>query len=158
MWKDIPNLEGRYQANKKGQIRSVIFKNLRILKQSINEKRGYCYVAIHKDGKQTTKSVHRLIALTFLGPNSELDVNHIDGDRTNNNLNNLEYCTRSENMDNALQRGTIGKLSIEDTIKIYHRVHAGERGADLGREYGVSRHLISKIKTKKVRVKYLKDL
>ena len=62
------------------------------MKQSENDD-GYFTVGLRKDNKQTTKKVHRLVMETFRGP-SELTVNHIDHNRQNNSLINLEYVTQ----------------------------------------------------------------
>lgn len=117
VWKDIPQYEGLYQANENGEIRSLprIVNNIvckgKILKQYINKKNGYCYVGLSKNGKQMTKRVHCLIMQTFLpvnkkdGYDKNFTINHIDGDKTNNNLSNLEWCTQSENQIQAYKMG-----------------------------------------------------
>ena len=70
----------------------------RILKQNDNGS-GYLQVSVKVDGKWTKKYVHRLVAQTFIKNNGNLpEVNHKDNDRTNNHVDNLEFCTRSYNM------------------------------------------------------------
>lgn len=74
------------------------FTKGRVLKQYKNN-RGYLQVKIKIDGKWTTKSVHQLVAQTFIqNPNNMLEVNHKDCDRTNNNAGNLNWCTHQENI------------------------------------------------------------
>jgi len=74
------------------------FTKGRFLKQYKNN-RGYLQVKIQIDGKWTTKSVHQLVAQTFIqNPNNMLEVNHKDCDRTNNNAGNLNWCTHQENI------------------------------------------------------------
>ena len=69
----------------------------RILKQQLN-KSGYMYVSINKNKKHITLSVHRIVAITFIpNPHGWQEVNHIDNDKTNNSVSNLEWCTREYN-------------------------------------------------------------
>jgi hypothetical protein len=68
--------------------------------------RGYLSLTIYKNGERITRSVHRLVAEAFLGgPHPGFDVNHIDGDKTNNRIENLEWCTREENVQHAVRTG-----------------------------------------------------
>jgi len=103
LWKkinDFPN----YLISNTGKVKS--FKNgnkPRILKFSISNC-GYQQVHLSTGNKVTTKSVHRLVIEAFLG-HSTLDVNHIDGCKTNNELENLEYVTKSQNMKHAVDGG-----------------------------------------------------
>ena len=68
---------------------------------------GYLAVSLLKKGKRKNKRVHRIVAETFLNNNDKNKnvVNHIDGDKTNNNINNLEWCTQQENVQHALKTG-----------------------------------------------------
>lgn len=97
--KDFPN----YEVSDKGKIKNS--KTGRILKTRINE-HGYEQVQLRKDRFPITKRVHRLIADTFYDGNHDgLDVNHIDGNKTNNSLDNLEFCTRHHNVQHAFDTG-----------------------------------------------------
>ena len=100
-FKDIKGYENMYQAGNKGNIKSLITN--RILKAS-KDKSNYKIVTLCKDGKHSTKTVHRLVAITWLGE-SKLDVNHKDGNKGNNALENLEFITKSENTRHALKNG-----------------------------------------------------
>lgn len=96
MWKDIPNYEGEYQVNNIGQVRSL--KTNKILKQCLSS--NYWSVTLSKNGKIKGKRVHQLMAMAFLGhvPNGfKLVVDHIDGNKLNNDLNNLQILTHREN-------------------------------------------------------------
>jgi NUMOD4 motif./HNH endonuclease. len=101
--KDIKGYEGLYQASSIGKIKSLVgrYSNVEFLKEGVT-KAGYKTVSLCKDGRRTSKSVHRLIAETFLG-NSKLDINHKDGNKSNNNIENLEYVTKSENIKHAIK-------------------------------------------------------
>lgn len=122
VWKDIPNYEGLYQVSNLGKIKSLERKvkkyngerivRERILKQSYEKK--YMHVQLSKNGKTITRLVHRLVAETFIdNPNNLKEVNHIDANTRNNNVNNLEWCTRYENMQHAKQMGLIKHNSGE---------------------------------------------
>ena len=78
-----------------------IYPRDKILKRILNEK-GYCRVDLSKSGKIKRHRVHRLVAETFIpNPYNLLEVNHIDGNKQNNNVNNLEWCSHSYNMKEA---------------------------------------------------------
>lgn len=113
--KDIPWIKG-YQASNTWNIRSIdrvwVYKwkfgtvqrpiKWKVLKPMINE--GYCYVNIWLNNKQRSHSIHSLIMLTFIWERKyKKDINHKDWNKGNNTINNLEYCTRSENMLHAIK-------------------------------------------------------
>lgn len=100
---DIPGYEGLYKANINGQIWSDIRK--KYLKQKIN-KYGYNCLTLYKNKKKNSVIVHRLIALTFISnPKDKPEVNHKDGNKLNNYINNLEWVTASENQKHAYKIG-----------------------------------------------------
>lgn len=103
IWKDIVSFEGLYQASNLGNIKSCKkidsigrHKKEKILKKNIG-KDGYFVVGLCKNGKVTTRSIHRLIIETFLGK-SELQVNHKNRNRNDNNIENLEYVSCRDNI------------------------------------------------------------
>ena len=110
IWKDIPNYEGLYQASNLGRIKSFPRRYSRnkteiIMKQRFNHK-GYLQLSLCKNGKLSNKMVHRLVAETFIpNPNSLPQVNHIDGVKKNNNVDNLEWCDNSYNQIHANKMG-----------------------------------------------------
>jgi len=88
---DFPN----YMVSKKGDVYNV--RNKRIIKPILN-KNGYVYVTLCVSGKKKNRYIHTLVAKCFIdNPENKLFVNHIDGNKTNNNIDNLEWCTQSEN-------------------------------------------------------------
>ena len=104
MWKDIINCSN-YEVSNNGEVRNKTTKH--ILKNYIMPN-GYCQVSIKMDGdsKFTKKYVHRLVAEIFLdNPENKREVNHKDGNKENNSLENLEWITSS---DNQKHRHTIG--------------------------------------------------
>ena len=73
-------------------------KTKKFLKQIFNKTNGYVYVGLTKNSKTKQHLLHRLVALHYLpNPNNYSDVDHIDSDKTNNNLSNLRWCSRSQN-------------------------------------------------------------
>ena len=108
VWKDIRDYEGLYQASNLGRMRSLDrwvsskngsmqFIKGRILKL-LNHNQGYLSVGLCKNNKVKTSLVHRIIAETFLPNSDNLPcVNHKDEDKTNNNVNNLEWCNSEYN-------------------------------------------------------------
>lgn len=107
VWKSHPDIVG-IEVSTIGRVRTLDkvmsnengtrFIKGRILKQHVSKSKSYPYVGFRIDGKIVTKSVHRLVAQTFIpNPDNLSDVNHIDCDRTNNNVDNLEFCTASYN-------------------------------------------------------------
>lgn len=98
MWVKTDTI-GNYEINEKGEIRN--HKNNRIIKPFKN-KNGYIYVSLNANGKQKNYRLHRLIAKAFIpNPNNYPYINHIDMDKTNNDISNLEWCTNSYNMKHA---------------------------------------------------------
>ena len=112
IWKDIPGYEGYYQASNKGNIRSLdrlvednggfYKKKGRVLKKHL-AKSGYELLILSVKGQQKHCKVHRLIALTFLEKEEGKNfVNHKDGNKSNNNVSNLEWVTPKENVKHSL--------------------------------------------------------
>jgi hypothetical protein len=98
-WRDINGYEGLYQASDEGRVKSLRFGKEKILKAR-DDGHGYFQVGLFKDGKQVFKRVHRLVAEAFLpNPNNYKEINHKDEDKTNNSVENLEWCDRKYNIN-----------------------------------------------------------
>lgn len=107
VWKDIKGYEGLYQISDYGRIKSFYrtTTHTRILKERTHRD-GYLYVGLYKNGKTTTAKSHRLVALYFIpNPENKPQVNHKDGNKLNNNVENLEWCTAAENARHAVDTG-----------------------------------------------------
>jgi len=99
IFKDIIEYNGMYQVSNQGRVKSLWFGKEKILKQSLNVQ-GYCVVCLHKNGEQTKTTIHQLVAIAFLGHircGYKLVVNHIDFNKANNFVDNLEIVTAREN-------------------------------------------------------------
>lgn len=133
LWKPIKNFEGLYEVSNYGRIKILekkqTFTNImrnggsissfsRTRKERIasplTDNLGYLSVGLWKCNRQKRKRVHRLVAEHFLPEIfGKRFVNHIDGKKKNNNVNNLEWCTASENERHAVRIGIKGKLKSE---------------------------------------------
>jgi hypothetical protein len=104
--KGFPN----YEVNENGEVWSRITN--RFLKPHVSSKDGYLRVVLRKDGRSYSRTIHRIVAETFL-PNSDVlpCINHIDENKRNNHLSNLEWCTHQENMNH----GTAIKRARDNT-------------------------------------------
>ena len=124
-WRDIKGYEGLYQVSNYGRIKSIK-NNIKILNRSLDNY-GYDKRTLSKYGKAKTFHTHRLVAEAFI-PNLDNKpcVNHIDGNKLNNRVDNLEWCTASENLKHAYRtnlrtnnfKGKFGKNNIHSK-KIY---------------------------------------
>ena len=108
VWKDIPGYEGLYQVSNLGKVKSLNkyhHKREQILKSRIT-KYGYYETALCKNGKMKFIGTHRLVALAFI-PNllNKEQINHKDGNKLNNFVDNLEWCTSLENIHHAIRTG-----------------------------------------------------
>lgn len=118
-WKDIPNYTGVYQASRCGKIRrhpGNRYNSGRILKGILNHA-GYRVVSLSRVGiAERSLGVHRMVMWAFVGV-SDKDVNHINGIKTDNRLENLEYVTKRENMNHFYTtqgRGLAGVVKDRD--------------------------------------------
>lgn len=168
IWKDIEGYNGRYQVSNLGRVKSIITKGryeynppkVSILSGTI-ARGGYKRVLLTKNGKKTAESVHRLVAKAFIpNPENKPQINHIDGNKLNNCVDNLEWVTHQENQahawDNGLKQPFRGedhpnsKLS-EDTVS---RIRGMDRDTDyshreIAEEFGLRRRLVTSIINKK---------
>lgn len=161
LWKDIKGFEGAYQISNKGRVRSIPRKGtrkneIRSISYTLD---GYAKVRMIYKGKDKTARVHRLVAEAFI-PNidGKETVNHIDGNKKNNCVDNLEWADRHEQMKHAyqnnLKKPMIGCLNgnskftneqIEEIRKEYIPYSKEHGTVALGRKYGVNNSTIGDI-------------
>lgn len=103
IWKDIPDYESLYQVSNLGRVKSVISNKIM---SPVKQNCGYLKIELHNKGKKKIHYVHRLVLSAF-SPTTKanLQVNHKDGIKSNNRLNNLEWCSASENQLHAISIG-----------------------------------------------------
>jgi DNA-binding XRE family transcriptional regulator len=158
IWKDVPGYEGRYQVSNLGRVKSLNYNQTgkeRIMKE-VGNSSTYLRVGLCKYGKVKTNKIHRLVMLAFVGE-SDLQVNHKNGIKTDNRLKNLEYCTQLENIRHAINTGlinTMGENQVNSKLKTAcaERIKYGHQGMtqeSIAKIYGVSRRLIGQIRSGK---------
>jgi hypothetical protein len=128
----IKNTNNRYSINKNGLIKAH-YKNV-IMKQNIMN--GYLSVQFNINKKIKTKRVHRLLAEQFISnPNNYSEINHKDGNKLNNNLSNLEWCTHQYNMRHASKNGLHGikikQILRNKTINIFNSMSDASRRTNI---------------------------
>jgi|DEB0MinimDraft_4_1074332.scaffolds.fasta_scaffold67134_2 hypothetical protein len=132
IWKTIEEFP-KYEVSSQGKVRNI--KTGRVLKTSLNNK-GYKQVNLGK-----SLLVHRLVCLTFL-PNKSETVNHIDGDKFNNNVSNLEWCTNEYNQKQAWENGLYDgrkKMCLDLRTGVYY-----DTASNFSRAKGMNRSTLHK--------------
>jgi hypothetical protein len=162
-WLDIPGWTGYYQVSNLGRVRSVERTIIRadgkkktfqskVLANTMNQKRGYQQVSLSKENTRTTTYVHRLVAVAFLGNFSETsEVCHNDGDKTNNNIANLRWDTRSGNAADKLRHGTSNRGERHGNAKLLEAAAIEIKTSPLSysvlaKRFGVSTSTVYRIK------------
>lgn len=121
IWKDIEDYKGKYQVSNLGRVKSLkdnhggYREKIMILSK---EKKGYLVVGLCKNNYQKRYKVHRLVALAFRDNiDHKEQVNHIDGDKTNNMVSNLEWVTCEENVHHAWNNGLAYNSKMPEETK-----------------------------------------
>jgi hypothetical protein len=170
---DIQGYEGYYQVSNYGNVRSldrVIVEKSgktqtlkgRILKPRTNPG-GYRYIELGKNGTKATFAIHHLVAQAFIpNPGNKRTVNHIDGNKLNNSLINLEWSTYSENLEHAYKTGlrravqieAVGsknykrKLKSEQVLEIKRLLATGNlTHKEIATKFSIARSTITEIKS-----------
>lgn len=153
IWKDIKGYEGLYQVSNLGDVRNHKGKVLSKLKNNGN---GYLISCLCKEGKQTNHYKHRLVAEAFIpNPENKPAVNHIDADRSNNKVDNLEWVSTKENIHHTIKLGRktdIGHnspnthLTEQDVLDILHLLNTTKlRQREIGILFNIEQSAISLI-------------
>lgn len=150
--KDIPNFEGLYAVTRDGRIWSYpkactgAVAGKRSGKWLTQWQASNGYMMVNLGSRNRNRLVHRLVADTYLGP-SDMHVNHIDGNKANNSVDNLERCTRSENMQHAVKLGLAKgarKIDIKDYDEIVRLSASGMSQTKIAELYGVGKSTIGR--------------
>jgi len=147
MWVKIPDYD--YEVSDKGEIRRIGGGTLK--KLTLDKSNGYLKTSLWRNNVGRTFFVHRLVAAAFVDGDTELTVNHIDGNKQNNTPDNLEWITKADNtrhqhesgLANAATQYKPTKIPPEDYYLIVDRYDEGEPCDFIAADYDCSQPLIS---------------
>lgn len=152
-WKvvsDFPN----YEVSNLGNVRN---RKTGVTRKLVTHPLGYTQLTLRKDGKQHCAKVHRLVAMAFIGhaPKHLPEINHINGDKSDNRANNLEWSNRSLNVKHAWGHGLIpsikgsrnpgATIDEQTAIRIIELRRDGIKGVAIAEMFHVSPSLVYKI-------------
>ena len=170
VWLDIKGYEGYYQVSNFGRVKSLarVVECRKDVFVNKKEKflsdwdcgKGYRKVKLSKDAIEKSIRVHRLVVETFLdNPEAKSEVNHINGIKNDNRIENLEWCTSSENTKHALnnklkisQKGSehgMSKLTEKDVLEI-REIGRSKSLKEVSKIFKVSESLISNVLLNKI--------
>ena len=154
-WKEVMGSNGDYLVSSQGKVKSMKFGRPYMLNPSKNHK-GYSQVSLSINKKSVVIAVHKLVADTFLVKpewymsGGRISVNHKDGNRDNNDVSNLEFCTQQYNchharkviFGNAVRPRVHGKISDETRREVRRLYSLGIGYGRIGRELGITKHAV----------------
>lgn len=170
IWKDVVGFEGYYQVSNLGRVKGLDrvvkyrHRTLSVKGRIIvpNFSSRYVSVTMSMAGtKRKQKTIHRMVAIAFVqNPENKKEVNHIDGDRSNNRSENLEWCTAKENIAHAFNKGLMGvrkgqKVGIpkltEDIVIEIRRLHSNKEmsNAKIAKKYKIHTGTVADIINRK---------
>lgn len=158
IWKEVKGFENDYEISNLGRLRTKerfvkhykggVRKYKSELKKIRLNTKGYLRCNLKKDGKRYDFTIHRLVALSFLKEDKKrVFVNHKNGIKTDNRLENLEWCTQSENIEHAVKNRLIKtKLSDKEAMEIKNSKLSNRK---LGKIYNIDSTIVWRIKNGK---------
>jgi len=156
IWKDVVGFEGIYQCSNLGRIISLKWGNKKFINGSVSGC-GYVQLVIYSNKIKKRIKLHRVIALAFIeNPEHKLCINHKNGNKLDNRVENLEWCTHSENIIHAYKTGLwkpvngerqgSSKLKEADVIKIKELLKTKLSQEEIASGFNINRKVISLIK------------
>jgi hypothetical protein len=168
IWKSIKGFEGLYEVSNQGRVKVLQrtargrLNNIQTFKERIlspiNQSNGYLKVNLVKDGIQKTCLIHRIVASAFIEGDNSLTVNHINGIKTDNRVENLEWLSLSENHKHAFRIGLKcmkgeksngNKLLEHQVIEIKKLLNQGITHQKIADLYNVRRQTVTDINLKR---------
>jgi len=161
IWKDIAGYEGLYQVSNYGRVRCKKKNGYRLLKIILDD-HGYPIVRLYLNKIGITKKVHRLLMLAFVpNPENKYAINHINGVPGDNRIQNLEWCSLSENTKHAYKIGLkkpitrdncgfskINQTQFDDLVNSLFIDHSHINVKQLANKYSLTRKRIEQIRRK----------
>ncbi len=163
-WQPVFGYEDRYLISDTGEVWSFRTSKrtfAKLLKPKITKK-GYAEIGLSDRHGQKYLKIHRLVLFSFgVIPNRlGMQVNHIDGNKLNNDISNLEWCTPKENIQHAVKSGLSpgvrgeqagnAKLTEQDVCEIRRQYQSGKFQKDIGAEFDIKQDHVSRIVNRKV--------
>ena len=159
IWRDVIGYEGLYQVSNLGRIKSFHGKFERIMTIDLCKSSGYAKISLSKNRHSKTFNVHRLVAIAFIpNPQNKPQINHKNGNKLDNRVENLEWSTCSENTQHAFDTGLAkilrgvnngaAKLTAAQIAEIRSMCVIGDKNSgirSLARKFNVSEHTIFRI-------------
>lgn len=141
-----------YTVNDSGDNNRTVYNTVRgTYKKPQHYKSGYLFVSLFQDGKNKIFLLHRLIAEAFIpNPDGKPCIDHINGDKTDNRVENLRWCTHEENMNNPITKKRLSESRIGMKFSEEHKKHLSEKAktkvGELNNFYGKKHTVESKLK------------
>ncbi|MCQ2059756.1 MAG: NUMOD4 domain-containing protein [Bacteroidaceae bacterium] len=158
-WLPIPDYNGVYEVSDRGNVRSVISGigyRIRILKQE--KRNGYLSVNLYLNGKAKHHYIHRLVAMAFIpNPENKREVNHIDCNKHNNDVSNLEWCDRKYNLTHSYENGLKrfgenhgGHKLTEEQVREIRELRGIETTKEIAKRFGIAQCTVSAIHLRRI--------
>src|SRR5574343_229710 len=148
IFKQIPDFPN-YEVSNYGNVKSY-FNSKIIIRKPVADAKGYLRLILYKNGKANPKKLHRLVAQVFIpNPNNLPQVNHKDGDKTNNHVSNLEWISNIENMRHSFnelgREGSSKEVTKHRVLELIEMYKTGVKVADIANHYGIAPRNVYKI-------------
>lgn len=153
-WKPVPDYGGFYEVSNHGRVRSFYHYPSGYILSPIAHRFGYKCFSLHKNNKQRTIALHRLLLMCFVGkPPKSYQAAHINGNCMDNRLENLRWCSVSENQSHRAIHGTSNrgegngrsKISKKDVLKIRKLHKKGLSQKQISQQFPITYSTISSI-------------
>lgn len=153
IWREIKEYNGRYYVSTYGRLKSL-YKGVRIIRPGNTN--GYLSVGLYNNTIRKTHTIHRLVGIYFIpNPDNLPQINHKDFNRSNNHVDNLEWCTNKHNVNHSVSAGRMfrgelnqsrGKLKEHQIREIRLLINDGVKAGEIADKYKVATRTIRAIK------------